>query len=64
MLENKNFLNRNFITFLMTVDETADTALNVCLFNVLFLLPSPAPKFNILSLVIFEAVKAKGVHSH
>lgn len=50
----------------MTVDETADTALNVCLFKVLFLLPSPAPmlvlKFNIFNLVIFQAVRAKGVH--
>lgn len=48
----------------MTVDETADTALNIFLSNVLFLLPSPAPKFNILSLVIFQAVIAKEVHGH
>lgn len=50
----------------MTVDETADTALNVCLFKVLFLLPSPALKlvlkFNIFDLVIFQVVRAKGVH--
>lgn len=63
MSENKNVLNRNFITFLMTIDETADTSLNVYLFNVLFLLPSLAPvfvlKFNVFSLVIFQAVRPK-----
>lgn len=68
MSKNKNVLNRNFLTFLMTVDETADSVLSVCLFNVLFLLPYPAPmlvlKFNVFSLVIFQAVRPKGVHGH
>lgn len=56
------------MTFLMTVDETADAVLNICLFNVLFLLLSPALmlvlKFNIFSPVIFQAVRQKGVHGH
>lgn len=68
MSENKKVLNGNFITFLMTVDETADAALNICLFNVLFLLSPPAPKpvlkFKIFSLVIFQVVRKKGVHGH
>lgn len=68
MSNNENVLNRNFMTFLMTVDETADAVLNICLFNVLFLLLSPALmlvlKFNIFSPVIFQAVRQKGVHRH
>lgn len=36
MPENKNVLNRNFITFLLTVNEMAATALNVTFAYLMF----------------------------
>lgn len=36
MPENKNVLNRNFITFLLTVNEMAATALNVMFAYLMF----------------------------